>query len=85
MSKPAEFHCPECHGTQFLEGPHGGLSVNFCCVGCGARFNDGWPFGIQQTPADGDERVTFWQTYRAYYTPRCSNLTVVLRHFPPSE
>lgn len=31
--------CPDCGGTKFLEGPHGGLSVNIKCAKCGARFN----------------------------------------------
>lgn len=31
--------CPDCMGTRFLEGPHGGLSVKITCARCGARFN----------------------------------------------
>ncbi len=31
--------CPDCQGQKFLEGPHGGISVNIECVGCGSRFN----------------------------------------------
>jgi len=38
--------CPFCKSKEFLEGPHGGFSVNFKCDGCGATFNDMGPFGI---------------------------------------
>ncbi len=31
--------CPDCGREKFLEGPHGGLSVNIKCAGCGAKFN----------------------------------------------
>lgn len=31
--------CPDCGGKKFLEGPHGGMSVNIECSKCGARFN----------------------------------------------
>jgi hypothetical protein len=34
-----EGRCPFCRGKEFLEGPHGGLSVNIECDRCGARFN----------------------------------------------
>jgi len=40
--------CPECYGMEFLEGPHGGLAVNFCCAHCFARFNDPIAFPIQR-------------------------------------
>lgn len=39
--------CPFCQGKEFLEGPHGGLSINFKCKDCGAIFNDEWVFGIE--------------------------------------
>jgi hypothetical protein len=32
-------NCPDCNGFLFRPGPRGGLSQNFECVGCGARFN----------------------------------------------
>jgi DNA-directed RNA polymerase subunit RPC12/RpoP len=38
--------CPFCKSKEFLEGPHGGLSINFKCAKCGATFNDMWKFGI---------------------------------------
>lgn len=38
--------CPFCESKEFLEGPHGGLSINFKCVGCGTTFNDLGEFGI---------------------------------------
>lgn len=58
------FACIGCDGTSFLEGPHGGLAVNFCCATCGMRYNDaiGW---IDSVPADGDEREWF----KGEYTP----------------
>lgn len=31
--------CPDCQSERFQEGPHGGMSVNIKCSGCGARFN----------------------------------------------
>jgi DNA-directed RNA polymerase subunit RPC12/RpoP len=31
--------CPDCGGTRFLEGPHGGMNVNVKCAGCGSKFN----------------------------------------------
>lgn len=31
--------CPNCFGTEFLEGPSGGMSVNVECVKCGCRWN----------------------------------------------
>ena len=34
------FKCPDCNGTEFLEGPSGGLSINFACAVCWSRFND---------------------------------------------
>jgi len=40
--------CPDCCGTEFLEGPHGGLSINFKCAQCGSTFNHMGPFGIDR-------------------------------------
>lgn len=34
-----EKKCPDCNGGKFFEGPHGVLSVNIKCAGCGSRFN----------------------------------------------
>ena len=33
--------CPDCGGDGWIEGPHGGLSVNITCANptCGSRFN----------------------------------------------
>lgn len=33
--------CPDCGETpgRFLEGPHGGMSVNIKCENCGSEFN----------------------------------------------
>jgi len=51
-----EFKCPECQGKEFLEGPHGGNSINFACANCWMRFNDAvWrieQFGIIDNPED---------------------------------
>ena len=40
--------CPDCGHDKFLEGPHGGLSVNFKCENCEAKFNNMGPFGIER-------------------------------------
>lgn len=42
------FVCPSCGGNKFIEGPHGGMAVNFCCANCWRRFNDMGPFGIMR-------------------------------------
>jgi transposase-like protein len=41
--------CPFCKSKSFLEGPHGGLSINFKCANpeCGAVFNDMGLFGVE--------------------------------------
>jgi len=31
--------CPDCGSSAWYEGPHGGISVNVRCAGCGAEFN----------------------------------------------
>ncbi len=33
--------CPDCEGTGFLEGPHGGMAVNIMCANtdCKSKFN----------------------------------------------
>ncbi len=40
--------CPDCGSTKFYEGPHGGMSVNIKCAGCGHRFNVMGPFGVER-------------------------------------
>lgn len=40
--------CPDCGNKDFLEGPSGGLCVNFKCNKCGSTFNDMGPFGIER-------------------------------------
>lgn len=59
-----KFKCQDCGGESFLEGPSGGLSVNFACAddSCNARYNYG--LGIDRHPADckvplKDKRVLF--------------------------
>ena len=37
--------CPDCNSVEFYEGPHGGLSVNIKCAGCGSKFNIASPIG----------------------------------------
>lgn len=41
--------CPDCTSS-LIEGPHGGLSVNWYCTHerCGSRFNDMGPFGVER-------------------------------------
>jgi hypothetical protein len=40
-SDPKKFTCPDCKGHDFLEGPHGALSVNIKCANpdCRSEFN----------------------------------------------
>jgi len=38
-----ERQCPDCHGKNFIMGPHGGMSQNIECSSCGSNFNVG-PF-----------------------------------------
>lgn len=40
--------CPDCKRRELREGPHGGLSVNYKCAGCGIVFNDTGPFGVDR-------------------------------------
>jgi len=41
--------CPDCGGSEWLNGPGGGCSQNVECGGCGSRFN--------LTPGFGAERI----------------------------
>jgi hypothetical protein len=45
----SKFECPSCGDSIFLEGPHGGMAVNFCCATCWMRFNDMGPLGIKRS------------------------------------
>lgn len=47
-NKPNNLECPDCNGDKWFEGPSGGMCVNISCVGCGSRFNDMGPFGLQR-------------------------------------
>ncbi len=62
-----QFHCHDCGGTAFYEGPHGGDAVNFACKTCWARYNDLWPFSIDRhgTVPEREQHVFFGD-----YTPR---------------
>jgi uncharacterized protein (DUF983 family) len=40
--------CPECKTGTPIEGPHGGLSVNYTCNRCGQLFCDLGPFGVER-------------------------------------
>ncbi len=71
---PEPFQCPDCGSTDFWEGPHGGLSVNFCCIKCGARFND-MVMEIQRTDAEGHECESFPRSYSyRLWKPRTNKL-----------
>jgi len=53
--------CPDCGEQKLMEGPHGGLSVNYMCDGCGSKFNHMGVFGVQRisdkgTPKSGPYR-----------------------------
>ena len=41
--------CPDCK-EPLIEGPHGGLSINYWCSNpqCGSGFNEMGPFGSQR-------------------------------------
>lgn len=42
--------CPDCHGTEFYEGPSGGMATNWQCATekCGSRFNIAGTFFMQR-------------------------------------
>jgi len=52
--------CPDCEQEGFLEGPHGGLCVNFKCANpqCGSRFNHMGPFGIDRISDASPDKVS---------------------------
>lgn len=68
------FTCPDCGGTKFIEGPHGGLSVNFMCANqfCRARFNDG-ACRVSRHGKVSVEDLVFFNPLREY-TPWCNKL-----------
>lgn len=47
MTTDLRVDCPNCGIDLFYEGPHGGLSVNVQCAGCGKFWNFLGPFGFQ--------------------------------------
>lgn len=47
--------CPDCGSTKFLEGPHGGLSVNVQCNGCGSTFNFTYVFNTLERISSPEE------------------------------
>lgn len=60
--------CPKCGGHDFNPGPHGGLSENIRCAGCGAKWWIGLPFPpepLQNTDQVYDGTRTF--DLRAYF------------------
>ena len=48
LRSASSFQYEDCGGRDFLEGPHGGMAVNFCCAHCYARFNDLIVFPIER-------------------------------------
>lgn len=56
--------CPDCDTAPLLEGPHGGLSVNYGCGNpeCGSRFNDMGPFGVERISEASPDRVRTGQS-----------------------
>lgn len=42
------FACEHCKGIDFLEGPHVGSAVAFCCQTCMARYNWAIDIGIKR-------------------------------------
>jgi hypothetical protein len=52
-----ERRCCDC-SSPLVEGPHGGLSVNWYCIACGSRFNDIGPFGVCRISGQSPLRVS---------------------------
>lgn len=40
--------CPECKGTEWIEGPSGGSFGNIQCVKCNSKFNNMGIFGLNK-------------------------------------
>ncbi len=55
VDRVSTFRCPDCGGTEFLEGPHGGLAINFACALCRARFNDTMMFVAREGKVEPNE------------------------------
>jgi len=53
--------CPDCGHDEFLAGPRGGMAQNFKCAndGCGSRFNDMGPFGIDRISNASPDKPPF--------------------------
>jgi len=45
--------CPDCGCEKFQEGPHGGMSINFKCSGCGSTFVRWVSEGMPRKESDG--------------------------------
>lgn len=65
-----QFACPYCRGIDFKEGPHGGISVNFACVQCHSRFNDG-VFYIDDMGRCSDRDYAALFANGRFWKPRC--------------
>jgi hypothetical protein len=65
------FTCENCDGSDFVEGPHGGWTINFACHHCWARYNDLGPLGI-----DRHGFVKPWErdAFHGSYTPRANHI-----------
>lgn len=47
--------CPTCGGTQWYEGPTGGLSINIECTTCNDKFN--YTFGFNTLELIGKGKI----------------------------
>lgn len=60
--------CPDCGLLGFLEGPHGGMSVNIRCKACGSEFNVCPPFFAERiSPKKTVEHIIFVREYSQTY------------------
>lgn len=48
--------CPNCKGTEWLEGPSGGMSVNIMCNRCHSKYNYMGPFGLDELEIKNDHK-----------------------------
>lgn len=46
--------CPNCHQRNWIEGPHGGMSINLKCGDCGIWINAVPALGIYQRIRKGE-------------------------------
>lgn len=78
------FQCPHCRSFDFKEGPHGGISVNFACVGCHARFNDA-VFFIEDVGVCTDRDYNALFANGRYWNPRSFEVRQIEKEQAPER